>query len=57
MREGAITGMNGLLLGMARLKGLEGYSLLGETTDYSFDLRASEIVLETLSKLLASKLT
>ena len=51
MGEGAITGMNGLFLGMARLKGLEGYSLLGETVDYSFDPRASEIVLETLSKL------
>ncbi|HXQ93152.1 MAG TPA: PAC2 family protein, partial [Nitrososphaerales archaeon] len=46
MREGAITGMNGLLLGVARLKGVEGYSLLGETTDYSFDPRAAEIVLE-----------
>lgn len=55
MREGAITGMNGLLLGMARLKGLEGYSLLGETTDYSFDPRASEIVLEALSKITGIK--
>jgi uncharacterized protein len=55
MQEGAITGMNGLLLGMARMKGLEGYSLLGETTDYSFDPRASEIVLEALSKLTGIK--
>jgi uncharacterized protein (TIGR00162 family) len=55
MQEGAITGMNGLLLGMARLKGVEGYSLLGETTDYSFDPRASEIVLEALSGLTGIK--
>jgi uncharacterized protein len=51
MQEGAITGMNGLLLGMAKAKGLEGYSLLGETSGYSFDPRASEIVLESLSRL------
>ncbi len=51
MREGAITGMNGLLLGMAKVKGVEGYSLLGETAGYAFDPRASEIVLESLSRL------
>jgi uncharacterized protein len=51
MREGGITGMNGLLLGMAKVKGVEGYSLLGETAGYQFDPRASEIVLESLSRL------
>jgi uncharacterized protein len=51
MREGGITGMNGLLLGMAKVKGVEGYSLLGETAGYAFDPRASEIVLESLSRL------
>lgn len=51
MREGAITGMNGLLLGMAKMKGLDGYSLLGETAGYSFDPKASEVVLESLSRL------
>jgi uncharacterized protein len=51
MQDGAITGMNGLLLGMARLKGLRAYSLLGETEGYAFDPRASEIVLETLTRL------
>ena len=51
MREGGITGMNGLLLGMAKMKGVEGYSLLGETAGYQFDPRASEIVLESLSRL------
>jgi uncharacterized protein len=51
MRDGAITGMNGLLLGMAKVKGVEGFSLLGETSGYTFDPRASEIVLESLSRL------
>lgn len=51
MRDGAITGMNGLLLGMAKMKGLDGYSLLGETAGYSFDPKASEVVLESLSRL------
>jgi len=51
MREGGITGMNGLLLGMAKVKGVEGYSLLGETAGYQFDPRASEIVLESLTRL------
>lgn len=51
MRDGSITGMNGLLLGMAKVKGLDGYSLLGETSGYSFDPRASEVVLESLSRL------
>jgi uncharacterized protein len=51
MREGGITGMNGLLLGMAKIKGVEGYSLLGETAGYQFDPRAAEIVLESLTRL------
>jgi len=51
MREGGITGMNGLLLGMAKIKGIEGYSLLGETSGYAFDPGASEIVLESLSRI------
>jgi uncharacterized protein len=51
MRDGGITGMNGLLLGMAKMKGVDGYSLLGETSGYAFDPRASEIVLESLSRL------
>jgi uncharacterized protein (TIGR00162 family) len=51
MREGGITGMNGLLLGMAKVKGIDGYSILGETAGFSFDPRASEIVLESLSRL------
>ncbi len=51
MSEGAITGMNGLLLGMARLKGLTGFTLLGETSVYSFEARAPEEVLNSFSKI------
>ena len=52
MNDGLITGMNGLLLGMAKLKGLSGFTLLGETSGLAFDPKASGVVLETLSKLL-----
>jgi uncharacterized protein len=51
MREGGITGMNGLLLGMAKLKGIPGYALLGETAGYGFDGKASGVVLECLGNL------
>ena len=52
MNDGLITGMNGLLLGMAKLKGLSGFTLLGETSGLAFDPKASGVILETLSKLL-----
>ncbi|MDG6906533.1 MAG: PAC2 family protein [Nitrososphaerota archaeon] len=55
MRYGEIKGMNGLLLGMAKIKGVLGYSLLGETEGYSFDGRASSIVLECLGKMVGVK--
>ncbi len=51
MNRGSITGMNGLLLGVAKLKGMYGYSFLGETSGYGFDGRAAEIVLKCVSKL------
>jgi len=56
MTDGAITGMNGLLLGIARLKGLSGYALLGETSGLSFDAKASEAILNVLSNLIGLKL-
>jgi uncharacterized protein len=52
MKEGGITGMNGLLLGIAKLKGLRGYTLLGETSGYTLDPKASENVMKMLSKIL-----
>lgn len=51
MHGGEIRGMNGLLMGMAKLKGIPGYILLGETGGYGFDGRASESVLLYLQKL------
>lgn len=55
MRYGEIKGMNGLLLGMAKIKGIPGYSLLGETEGYSFDGRASSIVLDCLGRMVGVK--
>ncbi len=52
MMEGVITGMNGLLLGLAKFKGMAGYSLLGETSGYAIDPKASEALLVVLSKLI-----
>jgi uncharacterized protein len=52
MNEGGITGMNGLLLGIAKLKGIRGYTLLGETSGYALDPKASENVIKMLSKIL-----
>jgi len=51
MDQGAITGMNGLLIGVAGVMGLSGYTLLGETSGYLFDPKASEAVLVSLSKI------
>ncbi|MDG6997211.1 MAG: proteasome assembly chaperone family protein [Nitrososphaerota archaeon] len=52
MAEGGITGMNGLLLGVAKLKGLKGFTLLGETSGYAIDAKASENVILKLEKIL-----
>ena len=51
MKDGGITGMNGLLIGMAALRGLEGACLLGETSGYVVDAGASKAVLELLTKV------
>jgi len=52
MKEGAITGMNGLVLGMASLEGMDGICLLGETSGYMVDPSASQRVLEALARIL-----
>jgi len=49
MKDGGISGMNGLLIGVAALRGLEGACLLGETSGFVVDAGASKSVLETLS--------
>lgn len=52
MKEGGISGMNGLLIGMAALRGLEGGCLLGETSGYVVDAAASKSVLDALSRII-----
>jgi proteasome assembly chaperone (PAC2) family protein len=50
-----IAGMNGLLLSMAKERGMEGVCLLGETPRYLSEMRnptASQAVLRVLTKLL-----
>ncbi len=51
MKDGGISGMNGLMIGVASLRGLEGACLLGETSGYVVDAGASKSVLEVLSKV------
>jgi hypothetical protein len=52
MKEGGISGMNGLLIGIASLRGLEGACLLGETSGYVVDAAASKSVLDALSGII-----
>ena len=52
MKEGAISGMNGIITGMAKFHGMEGASLLGETSGYLVDPVASEAVLDSFSRTL-----
>jgi uncharacterized protein len=52
MKEGAISGMNGIITGMARFHGMDGACLLGETSGYLVDPVASEAVLDSLARTL-----
>lgn len=52
MKDGGITGMNGLIIGIAALNGMEGACLLGETSGYVIDAAASKAVLEALSRII-----
>jgi uncharacterized protein (TIGR00162 family) len=56
MSSGSITGMNGLIIGVGKRKGITGICLLGETSGYVVDAKASKVVLETLVKMLDLKL-
>ena len=56
MNSGSITGMNGLIIGVGKTKGITGICLLGETSGYVVDAMASKAVLEILSKMLGIKL-
>ena len=54
--NGNITGMNGLILGLGKLRGIEGTCLLGETSGYVIDAKASKNLLEILNKILGIKI-
>jgi len=55
MNRGNITGMNGVLIGIAKKSSLSGICLLGETSGYVIDAKASKAVLESLCKILNLK--
>lgn len=55
MDSGSITGMNGLVIGIAKLRNMKGICLLGETSGYVVDAKASKAVLETLLEMIGIK--
>lgn len=48
MDNGSVAGMNGLIVGIAKLRGIKGTCLLGETSGFVVDAKASKVVLESL---------
>jgi hypothetical protein len=52
MKDGGITGMNGLMIGIAAMHGLSGACILGETSGYVIDAGASKATLEVLAKMI-----
>jgi uncharacterized protein len=48
MDNGSVAGMNGLIIGIAKLRGIKGICILGETSGYVVDAKASKAVLERL---------
>ena len=59
LREGQISGMNGLLLGVAKQLGMEGFCLLGEIPFYTTEIenpKASMSVVRVLGKILGLQL-
>ena len=55
--QGSITGLNGLLIGAAKRRGIEGICLMGEIPDYLSRMpfpypKASKAVMETLAKII-----
>ncbi|HXG06931.1 MAG TPA: proteasome assembly chaperone family protein [Nitrososphaera sp.] len=55
MDSGSITGMNGLVIGIAKLQNMKGMCLLGETSGYVVDAKAAKVVLETLLEMTGIK--
>lgn len=56
MNRGSITGMNGIIIGVAKKFNISGTCLLGETSGYVVDAKASKAVLQALSKIIGIKL-
>lgn len=55
MSDGHISGLNGSLLGMAKMRGIEGICLMGEIPYYATQIenpRSSKVVLEVLGSML-----
>jgi hypothetical protein len=60
LREGQISGMNGLLLGVAKQMGMEGFCLLGEIPFYTTEIenpKASKAVLDVLNNVLGLEIS
>ena len=60
--QGSITGLNGLLIGAAKRRGIDGICLMGEIPDYLSRMpfpypKASKAVLETLAKIIGINIT
>jgi uncharacterized protein (TIGR00162 family) len=52
MEGGSITGMNGIIVGIAKRRGMRGTCLLAETSGFVIDAKASKSILETLVTIL-----
>ena len=53
---GGIVGASGLLLGLGKIRGIQGVCLLGETSGYLVDAKSAQAVLEVLTKMLNVKI-
>jgi proteasome assembly chaperone (PAC2) family protein len=56
MDSGSIVGMNGLIIGIAKLRGMQGTCLLGETSGYVVDAKTSKSILESLLSVVGIKI-
>ncbi|MFZ0696973.1 MAG: proteasome assembly chaperone family protein [Nitrososphaeraceae archaeon] len=56
MDGGSITGMNGIMIGIAKLRGMKGVCLLGETSGYVVDAKSSKSLLEILLSIIGIKI-
>lgn len=54
--QGQVFGMSGLLVGLAKLRGMKGFCLLAETTGAYPDMAAAKAVLDKLNHILGLKI-